>query len=109
MPDGTPSPHTVIPFEHPLCQFFMATPRAGNAPSWTFALPAPADDSFLFADLTGRGRRQDLVVKDRYWNLWGISFEGQTLWHWRGSTGHFSPPWPTSTGTARTRSTWATR
>jgi hypothetical protein len=26
-----------------------------------FALPAPADDSFLFADLTGRGRREDLV------------------------------------------------
>jgi hypothetical protein len=37
------------------------------------ALPAPADDSFLFADLTGRGRREDLVVKDRYWNMWGIA------------------------------------
>ena len=36
-------------------------------------LPAPADDCFLFADLTGQGRRQDLVVKDRYWNLWGSS------------------------------------
>ena len=55
----------------------------------TFALPPPADDSFLFADLTGRGRRQDLVVKDRYWNLWGVSFEGAVLWHWKGSTGHF--------------------
>jgi hypothetical protein len=55
----------------------------------TFAIPAPADDSLLFADLTGRGRRQDLVVKDRYWNLWGISHEGQTLWHWAGPTGHF--------------------
>ncbi|HUT32310.1 MAG TPA: hypothetical protein VNE39_02415 [Planctomycetota bacterium] len=55
----------------------------------TFPLPAPADDSFLFADLTGRGRRQDLVAKDRYWNLWGVSFEGKVLWHWKGSTGHF--------------------
>jgi len=55
----------------------------------TFALPAPADDSFLFADLTGRGRRQDLVVKDRYWNMWGISADGKVLWHWKGSTGHF--------------------
>ena len=53
------------------------------------ALPAPADDCILFADLTGRGRRQDLVVKDRYWNMWGISHEGQVLWHWQGSTGHF--------------------
>jgi hypothetical protein len=55
----------------------------------TFPLPAPADDCFLFADLTGRGRREDLVVKDRYWNMWGVSHEGQVLWHYEGSTGHF--------------------
>ncbi|HSW45683.1 MAG TPA: hypothetical protein VLM89_08935 [Phycisphaerae bacterium] len=55
----------------------------------SFPLPAPADDSFLFADLTGQGRREDLVVKDRYWNMWGISHQGKELWHWAGSTGHF--------------------
>jgi hypothetical protein len=55
----------------------------------TFSLPAPADDCFLFADLTGRGRREDLVVKDRYWNMWGIAHDGKVLWHWEGSTGHF--------------------
>lgn len=55
----------------------------------SLALPAPADDCFLFADLTGRGRRADLVVKDRYWNMWGVSHEGEVLWHWEGSTGHF--------------------
>ena len=54
-----------------------------------FALPAPADDCFLFADLTGRGRPQDLVVKDRYWNMWGVSHAGEVLWHWPGSPGHF--------------------
>ena len=54
-----------------------------------FDLPAPADDSFLFADLTGAGRRQDLVVKDRYWNMWGVAHQGQVLWHWEGATGHF--------------------
>jgi len=54
-----------------------------------FSLPAPADDCFLFADLTGRGRREDLVVKDRYWNMWGVAHTGQVLWHWEGSTGHF--------------------
>lgn len=52
-------------------------------------LPAPADDCFLFADLTGQGRRQDLVVKDRYWNLWGVAHDGRVLWQWEGSTGHF--------------------
>ena len=55
----------------------------------TFALPAPADDCFLFADLTGRGRAEDLVVKDRYWNLWGVAHDSTVLWHWSGSTGHF--------------------
>lgn len=55
----------------------------------SFSLPAPADDCFLFADLTGTGHRQDLVVKDRYWNMWGIAHHGQVLWHWEGSTGHF--------------------
>jgi hypothetical protein len=53
------------------------------------ALPAPADDSFLFADLTGRGRRDDLVVKDRYWNMWGVSHSGRVLWQYSGSVGHY--------------------
>ena len=54
-----------------------------------FPIPAPADDCFLFADLTGQGQRRDLVVKDRYWNLWGLSHAGEVMWHWEGSPGHF--------------------
>lgn len=71
-------------------QATMIVLDAGNGrEKTTFALPAPADDSFLFADLTGRGRPEDLVVKDRYWNLWGVGHDGKQLWHWEGSTGHF--------------------
>lgn len=55
----------------------------------TVPLPAPADDSFAFADLSGRGWRQDFVVKDRYWNIWGVSSAGKVLWSWQGSTGHY--------------------
>jgi outer membrane protein assembly factor BamB len=55
----------------------------------SFPLPAPADDCFLFADLRGCGRREDLIVKDRYWNMWGVAHSGDVLWHWPGSTGHF--------------------
>jgi len=55
----------------------------------TLKLPAPADDCFIFADLTGRGRREDLVVKDRYWNMWGVAHDGRVFWKWTGSTGHF--------------------
>lgn len=54
-----------------------------------FPIPAPADAGFAFADLTGRGRREDLVVKDEYWNMWGVSHAGDVLWHWQGSTGHY--------------------
>lgn len=52
-------------------------------------LPPPADDCIVFADLTGRGRREDFVVKDRYWNMWGVSRDGNVLWHWQGATGHY--------------------
>ncbi|MHB0957139.1 MAG: rhamnogalacturonan lyase family protein [Pirellulaceae bacterium] len=52
-------------------------------------LPAPADDCFLFANLTGGERPEDLVVKDRYWNVWGVAHDGRVLWHWNGATGHF--------------------
>lgn len=55
----------------------------------SFPIPAPADDSFLLADLTGRGRREDFVVKDRYWTMWGIARTGETLWRWEGSPGHY--------------------
>jgi len=53
----------------------------------TLPLPAPADDSLVFADLTGRGRREDFVVKDAYGeNVYGISRDGKFLWHWHGGT-----------------------
>lgn len=62
--------------------------RTGKQKS-SFSIPAPADDSFAFADLTGRGRRGDLIVKDRYWKMWGIEGNGNILWSWTGSTGHY--------------------
>lgn len=50
-------------------------------------IPAPADDSIVFADLTGRGRRQDFVLKDPYGeNVYGVSGDGEFLWHWHGGT-----------------------
>ncbi len=37
-PDGTPSKPITLQLKRPLVQFFTATPRAGNAPSWTLDL-----------------------------------------------------------------------
>jgi hypothetical protein len=53
------------------------------------ALPAGADDCLAFANLTGDPEGPDLVVKDRYWKMWGVSHRGQVLWKWKGDTGHF--------------------
>jgi outer membrane protein assembly factor BamB len=53
-----------------------------------FAIPAPADDSITFADLTGQGWRGDIVVKDAWENIYGISRTGEFLWQWHGG------PWP---------------
>ena len=48
-------------------------------------IPAPADDRILFADLTGRGRREDFVLKDGYGeNVYGVCRTGELLWHWHG-------------------------
>jgi hypothetical protein len=60
-----------------------------GAEKGTLRLPAPADDCIVFANLTGGPRRNDLVVKDRYWNMWGVAHDGTVLWHWPGNAGHY--------------------
>lgn len=52
----------------------------------SFPMPAPADDSIVFADLTGRGWRGDFIVKDPCENIYGVSHTGELLWHWHGGT-----------------------
>ena len=54
----------------------------------SFPIPAPADNSITFADLTGRGRREDFVLKDTWENLYGVSRTGEFLWQSHGG------PWP---------------
>ncbi|NLF40243.1 hypothetical protein GX586_12415 [bacterium] len=39
--DGAPTVPVTLPLKHPLVQFFTATPRAGNLPSWTLDLLGP--------------------------------------------------------------------
>jgi len=62
--------------------------ESGNEKS-SFPIPAPADDCFAFANLTGGDRKGDLVLKDRYWNMWGVNHSGAILWHWQGNPGHY--------------------
>jgi hypothetical protein len=63
----------------------------------TIPLPATgSNDCIIFANLRGKGWPQDIVVKDRYTNLWAIvglddatTKAGALLWTHKGTTGHF--------------------
>jgi hypothetical protein len=53
--DGAPGPSVAIPLEHPLSNYFTATPRGGSAPSTTLDLlgvrfqPPPGDPAICYA------------------------------------------------------------
>jgi len=63
----------------------------------TITLPATgSNDCIIFANLRGKGWPQDIIVKDRYSQLWAItgidddtSKAGTLLWTHKGTTGHF--------------------
>jgi hypothetical protein len=44
-------------------------------------IPDDATDCITFADLAGRGRPTEVLVKDRYHNIYAYSYSGQLLWH----------------------------
>jgi hypothetical protein len=67
------------------------TPDPGPMATWLaednlFRIPG---DSICFADLRGKGRRSDVLVKDRYSNLSAYDDQLRLLWKFHGNTGHF--------------------
>lgn len=46
-------------------------------------------DSLYFCDLTGQGTDRDLIIKDRYNNIWAYTWDLKPLWHYRGNCGHY--------------------
>jgi hypothetical protein len=51
-------------------------------------IPDEATDCITFADLTGRGRPTDVLVKDRYHNIYAHGYSGKLLWHVRDPGGY---------------------
>ncbi len=49
-------------------------------------------DSIAFVDLSGRGKRQEFLVKDRYSNFWVYNNRLEKLWKGQGQTGHYPYP-----------------
>lgn len=52
-----------------------------------------ARDAISFADFSGDGHRDNIIVKTRYTQVWTLdSSDFSVLWTWEGTVGHF--PWP---------------
>lgn len=46
-------------------------------------------DSLYFCDLTGSGRDDSILLKDRYRQLWALTSELKQLWSFHGTLGHY--------------------
>lgn len=58
----------------------------------TYRLPDPeAHDCIIIANLSGNKFPQDIILKDRYRQLWAMDKDFQLLWTHQGNPGHF--PW----------------
>ena len=51
-------------------------------------IPTGASDCLTFVDLAGRGHRRELLVKDRYYNIYALNYDGKLLWHVGWPGGH---------------------
>ena len=55
-------------------------------------LPDPeAHDCIIFADLDGRGKARNIILKNRYHQIWALDTEFNVMWTFKGDVGHY--PW----------------
>jgi len=50
-------------------------------------------DSIAFADLSGRGRAEEILIKNRYRDIWALDRNFEVLWTRALNTGHFPAPY----------------
>ncbi|MDZ7374482.1 MAG: hypothetical protein ONB23_11010 [candidate division KSB1 bacterium] len=51
--------------------------------------PRILGDCLFFCDLRGTGHPRDILIKDRYWNVWALNDRLEVLWHHACNTGHY--------------------
>jgi len=51
-----------------------------------------AHDCIIIADLEGRGYPQNIILKNRYHQLWALDTNFNVMWTFKGNIGHY--PWP---------------
>ena len=67
----------------------MTLPRPVLKDRWPRDIYRIMGDSIFFCDLTGSGRKDSLIVKDRYKNAWAYDRYLKELWQFSGNLGHF--------------------
>ncbi|HEX6971330.1 MAG TPA: hypothetical protein VF234_03855, partial [Limnochordia bacterium] len=67
------------------------TPRHGPSVTWLkeHIFDRIIGDSIFFCDLEGLGQKRNMLLKDRYNNVWAYSSSFEPLWHYTGNTGHY--------------------
>ena len=76
--------------------------RTGREKS-RFAIPAEASDCIVFCDLEGKGRPEDVLVKDRYRRIWAYNRAGECLWNVTEPGGYRTAHTAASHGSRRRR------
>jgi hypothetical protein len=78
--------------------------KTGKVKQWIWMPEAPRDnkdrpyemevgDSILFADLSGKKRPTEIIVKDRYRTFWAFSDNLKLLWSAQANIGHYPYPY----------------
>ncbi|HNS19619.1 MAG TPA: hypothetical protein PKH24_03930 [Sedimentisphaerales bacterium] len=75
--DGDGRPEVVLATQGAIVELDGRTGREKRR----IRIPDEATDCIAFADLSGRGRPTDVLVKDRYRNLYAYDRSGELLWH----------------------------
>jgi rhamnogalacturonan endolyase len=77
-------------------KFKAPTPEAPPEGKTPPRFPRILGDSLMFADLRGTGAKRDLIVKDRYRNLWAYNDRLEPMWTLALNTGHYGFPHDTN-------------
>lgn len=65
------------------------TPETPAVQGQAARFPHILGDSLYFCDLRGLGAKRDIILKDRYRNIWAYTDRLEPLWHLALNTGHY--------------------
>ncbi len=58
-----------------------------------YPLPSPdAHDAIIIADIEGKGYAQNIILKNRFHQIWAMDSNFNVIWTYKGNVGHFL--WP---------------